>query len=126
MLRKEIRGEFNPIATKLPGVQICELLPKTAALMDKVSIIRSLVGLRDEHTSFQNLTGYPMNVSQREGWPNMELGHRAAERRHERRRSRRLSICFPRCSTSRTTVRAQGCWDTVSPESKPMAKTSRA
>src|SRR3954470_16227034 len=27
----EVRGEFNPIATNLPGVQICELLPKTAA-----------------------------------------------------------------------------------------------
>ena len=40
-----IRGEFKPIATRLPGVQICELLPKMAGVMDKVALIRSIVGL---------------------------------------------------------------------------------
>ena len=65
-----IRGEFKPIATRLPGVQIGELLPRTAAVMDKLAVIRSLVGLRDEHSSFQNLTGFPMGQSQREGKPN--------------------------------------------------------
>src|SRR4051812_19932647 len=34
---KEIRGEFKPVPTKLPGYNICELLPKQAALMDKMS-----------------------------------------------------------------------------------------
>ncbi|MBL8828531.1 MAG: DUF1501 domain-containing protein [Planctomycetaceae bacterium] len=38
----EIRGEFKPIATSVPGVQICELLPQTAAIMHKWSIVRSL------------------------------------------------------------------------------------
>lgn len=38
----EIRGEFQPIATKVPGIQITELLPQTAALMNKWSIVRSL------------------------------------------------------------------------------------
>ena len=64
-----IRGEFKPIATRLPGVQVSELLPRTAAAMDKIALIRSLVGLRDEHSSFQNLTGFPMGQSQREGKP---------------------------------------------------------
>jgi hypothetical protein len=63
----EVRGEFRPIATKVPGVQISELLPKMAAVMDKVALIRSIYGLRDEHSSWQNLTGYPMGVAQREG-----------------------------------------------------------
>jgi hypothetical protein len=66
----EVRGEFRPIPTKVPGVQIGELLPKTAAVMDKVAVIRSIYGLRDEHSSWQNLTGYPMSVAQREGRPN--------------------------------------------------------
>ena len=66
---EEIRGEFQPIATKLPGVQVGELLPSTAAVMDKIAVIRSIVGLRDEHSSFQNLTGFPMVQSQREGKP---------------------------------------------------------
>jgi hypothetical protein len=64
-----VRGEFKPIATRLPGVQISELLPRTAAALDKMTVIRSLVGLRDEHSSFQNLTGFPMSQSQREGKP---------------------------------------------------------
>lgn len=38
----EIRGEFKPIATKVPGIQITELLPLTARLMDRWSIVRSL------------------------------------------------------------------------------------
>lgn len=67
----EVRGEFKPIDTNLPGVQICELLPETAKIMDKLAVIRSIVGLRDEHTSFQNLTGYPQSQAQREGRPNI-------------------------------------------------------
>ena len=38
----EIRGPFGTIATKLPGVRLCEYLPKQAALMDKLTIIRSV------------------------------------------------------------------------------------
>ncbi|OYW20164.1 MAG: hypothetical protein B7Z55_07690, partial [Planctomycetales bacterium 12-60-4] len=38
----EIRGPFGVIPTALPGVQICEFLPKYAALLDKFSIIRSV------------------------------------------------------------------------------------
>ena len=67
---KEIRGEFNPISTNVPGTQICELLPLMAQTMDKCTVIRSGVGQRDEHTSWQNLTGYPMGQAQREGRPN--------------------------------------------------------
>jgi Protein of unknown function (DUF1501) len=66
---KEIRGDFQPIATRVPGIQVGELLPMTAASMDKLIVLRSLVGLRDEHSSFQNITGRPMSISQREGTP---------------------------------------------------------
>ena len=38
----EIRGEFRPISTTVPDLQICELLPMTAAIMHKWSIVRSL------------------------------------------------------------------------------------
>jgi hypothetical protein len=67
----EIRGEFKPIETCLPGVQICELLPKMASVMDRTIAIRSVVGLRDEHSSFQNLTGYTMGEAQRDGRPTL-------------------------------------------------------
>src|SRR3954468_5524806 len=36
----EIRGEFKPIATNVPGIQICEHLPQVARLMDKLVVIR--------------------------------------------------------------------------------------
>ncbi|MES2790429.1 MAG: DUF1501 domain-containing protein, partial [Planctomycetota bacterium] len=67
----EIRGEFSPISTNLPGADICELLPKMAQVMDRTITIRSIVGLRDEHSSFQNLTGYTMGEAQRDGRPNL-------------------------------------------------------
>jgi hypothetical protein len=66
----EVRGEFKPIASKVPGIQVGELLPKLAACTDKYTLVRSLVGLKDEHSSFQNLTGHGMNISLREGKPN--------------------------------------------------------
>jgi hypothetical protein len=65
----EVRGEFKPIATRVPGVQVGELLPRLAGCMDKLIVLRSLVGQQDEHTSFQNLTGFPMSVARREGKP---------------------------------------------------------
>src|SRR5258708_6871068 len=54
----EIRGEFRPIKTNVPGIEICEHLPKMARMMDKLAIIRSLVGARDEHASNLCLSGY--------------------------------------------------------------------
>src|SRR5436305_7156738 len=54
----EIRGEFNPIATKIPGVHICELLPKLAAAADKFVFIRSLVGASNLHDAFQCQSGF--------------------------------------------------------------------
>lgn len=38
----EYRGDFRPIVTKAPGLQICELFPRQAAIADKFNIIRSM------------------------------------------------------------------------------------
>lgn len=54
----EIRGEFRPIPTKVSGIQICEVFPKLASMMDKAVILRSIVGLRDRHDSFQCMSGW--------------------------------------------------------------------
>ena len=54
----EIRGEFKPINTSVPGIQICELFPKLAAMMDKLAVIRSVVGNRNEHSSYMCYSGY--------------------------------------------------------------------
>jgi uncharacterized protein (DUF1501 family) len=54
----EIRGEFKPIATKVPGIQICEVFPKIAGLMDKCAVIRSVVGATGRHDAYQCLAGW--------------------------------------------------------------------
>jgi hypothetical protein len=56
----EIRGAFRPIATSVPGIEICEHLPRMAAAMDKFAIIRSLHGCPDQHASDLCLSGYPI------------------------------------------------------------------
>lgn len=66
----EVRGEFQPVQTVVPGTQFSELLPQLSLVADKCSIIRSIVEQRDEHSSFQNLTGFSMGQVQREGIPN--------------------------------------------------------
>lgn len=66
----EVRGEFHPIETSVPGIFFGELLPKLAAVADRTAVIRSVVGQRDEHSSFHCLTGQPMSTAQREGIPN--------------------------------------------------------
>ena len=65
----EVRGEFKPISTKVAGIQICEHLPRLAAMMDKVAIIRSMVGCSGDHDAFQCLTGRPLNNQPPGGWP---------------------------------------------------------
>jgi Protein of unknown function (DUF1501) len=65
----EVRGEFKPISSSVPGLQVSELLPKMAGVMDRVALLRSLVGLADEHSSWQNMTGVGMNLAQREKRP---------------------------------------------------------
>ncbi len=54
----EVRGEFKPIKTNVPGIEICEHMPRIAAMMDKFTVIRSLVGARDEHSSVICNSGY--------------------------------------------------------------------
>src|SRR5204863_5697090 len=49
----EIRGEFKPISTNVPGIQICELFPKLAAMMDKLVVVRSIVDARGPHYADQ-------------------------------------------------------------------------
>jgi hypothetical protein len=57
----EIRGEFLPISTNVPGIEICSLLPNLAKMADKFAIIRSLTGFRDEHSSWHTETGWSEN-----------------------------------------------------------------
>ncbi len=65
----EIRGEFKPIATNVPGIQIGELFPKIASMMDKFTVVRSIVGANGGHAAHQAVTGFGPNNAPAGGWP---------------------------------------------------------
>ena len=54
----EYRGDFRPIATHVPGIEICEHLPRLARLADQMAIVRSVTGIRNEHSPRQSDTGW--------------------------------------------------------------------
>jgi hypothetical protein len=54
----EIRGEMKPIGTNVPGIQISEVFPQIAKMMDKFAIIRSVVGAGGGHDAIQCTTGF--------------------------------------------------------------------
>lgn len=66
---RETGGPFRPIQSKLPGVEVCELMPKIAGMMDDLCVIRSMRtsqidhpgGIHLMHTGYQETTGvrYP-------------------------------------------------------------------
>ncbi len=66
---REIRGEFKPIGTNVPGMQICEHLPLLAKMADKYAVIRSMVGAEDNHYAVQCLTGRHARNAPPGGWP---------------------------------------------------------
>jgi len=68
----EIRGEFKPIATNVPGIEICEHMPRLARIMDKCVPLRSVHGSPDgNHDSFICYTGRTVRNQPPGGWPSM-------------------------------------------------------
>ena len=54
-----IRGEFDPINSNVPGMQLCEHLPKSAKWMHKTAIVRTVNHKAGCHNPMPSLTGYP-------------------------------------------------------------------
>lgn len=77
----EVRGEFAPIATNVPGINICELMPRTATMMDRVAVLRAVATGDNAHSSsgYFMMTGVPHVPMNRENanpgapndWPTM-------------------------------------------------------
>ena len=67
----EIRGEFKPISTNVPGIQITEHLPRMARLMDKCVLIRSMADCDPAHDSHQCLTGRHSKAAPVGQWPSL-------------------------------------------------------
>lgn len=77
----EIRGEFRPIETNVAGIRISEVMPRLAARMDKLAIVRSLYGGINDHNVHVCLTGWESHPQQGDstmkpgfpigGWPSI-------------------------------------------------------
>jgi hypothetical protein len=73
---REIRGPFSSIESCVPGIRVSEHLPKQAAIMDKLTIIRSVDCKASNHTPITMQAGYPLarrldKVKDGDGYPSM-------------------------------------------------------
>src|SRR5436309_1137768 len=55
----EYRGPFRPIATRLTGVRICEHMPRQAAIMDRLALLRGVRSVENDHFLSEVYTGLP-------------------------------------------------------------------
>jgi hypothetical protein len=64
----EFRGEFRPIAGNVPGLEVCELLPRVARVLDRVAILRSVHHGSADHgvSTHWVMTGFPGEPSHRD------------------------------------------------------------
>jgi len=68
----EYRGEFRPIRTNVPGIEICEEFPLLAKMADKLTFVRSIVGAEGPHDAMMCLTGRPGRTNvPAGGWPSI-------------------------------------------------------
>lgn len=68
----EIRGEFSPIKTNVPGIEISEHMPRMAKIMDKCVPLRSVYGSPSgAHDSFICYTGRTTQRQPKGGWPSV-------------------------------------------------------
>lgn len=66
----EYRGEFRPIPTNVPGIEICEHFPRLARMMDKFALIRSIADSDGDHDCYQCMTGHTRKErAPQGGWP---------------------------------------------------------
>jgi hypothetical protein len=69
---EEYRGEFRPIRTNLPGLDLCEHMPMQAKIADKFTVLRGLK-FRGKHDPYELLSGYPSarsgEIRGNEKWP---------------------------------------------------------
>lgn len=64
----EYRGEFSPIATSLPGVKICELMPLQARMMHELALVRGIRSVENDHFLSEVYTGLPRTSGNRPAW----------------------------------------------------------
>jgi uncharacterized protein (DUF1501 family) len=101
----EFRGDFRPIATNVPGIQISEMMPRTARQMDKFALLRNFRHHNSDHGPADHymLTGYFPQAGFNPGLSpnNQRPAHGAIiARKLGPRRSVPAYVCLPRMHPS--------------------------
>jgi hypothetical protein len=104
----EFRGEFSPIKTRVPGIEICELLPKIAGQMDKLSLVRGFGHRNSDHgpadhymlTGYHPLAGFNPNLNPNNQRPS--IGSIISRKTNSPTASRGIPpyVCLPRLHPS--------------------------
>jgi hypothetical protein len=68
---REFRGVFDPVDTNVPGIQICEELEKQSQIMDKLAILRGVVGMVDGHNDAAVMSGWNLDQKSASGQPSL-------------------------------------------------------
>ncbi|MGE3314549.1 MAG: DUF1501 domain-containing protein [Planctomycetaceae bacterium] len=93
---REVAGPWRPIATNVPGFEICEAFPRLARMADKFTIVRSLVGNQAGHDAIQVFNGHdPGKPTAAGGWP--QFGSAVAKLQGPAHLSTPpfISLCYP-------------------------------
>jgi hypothetical protein len=93
---KEIAGPWKPIATNVPGFQICEAFPRLARMADKLAVVRSLVGNQADHDAIQVFNGHnPRKPTAGGGWPQFGSAVARVQGGVDRAVPPFVSLCYP-------------------------------
>jgi hypothetical protein len=92
----EVAGPWRPIPTNVSGVEICEAFPRMARMMDKFTIIRSLVGNQADHDAVQVFNGRdPRQPKPGGGWPQIGSVVAKLQGNVEPAVPAFISLCYP-------------------------------
>lgn len=92
----EIAGPWRPTATNVNGIQICEAFPKLASMMDKLVVVRSLVGNQADHDAQQVFHGrHPRKAPvPNGGWPQFGSTVARVQGQTDRATPAYISLCY--------------------------------
>lgn len=98
----EVRGPFKTIQTKVPGLDVCELLPRHARVAQHVSLVRSLhhhLAVHDDGAHWVQ-TGYPLLNARQRGQQNPAQGAVVSHLRGANRQGLPAYVCIPEAYSS--------------------------
>lgn len=88
----EFRGEFKPISTNVPGLDVCELMPRHAEIADKLTVVRGLRTFGNGHDPYEILTSDPREASKLPPDPRPVFGSVIGKLKHVAQRGRATAV----------------------------------